>query len=309
MMKGWSKLKPGDLIDVVAPGSATSSEALEEATTMATRLGFKVRIPAGLMSAHPFHSQEDEIRFEFLKNALYAKDSKVVWCLRGGYGSNRLIPFLNKLKTPPTKAKLFIGYSDITTVHTFLQQKWKWITCHGPVFENLKSGRIKKEDLNELVAMLTGKIKTSQFQMKPLNAQALVMKKKKTVLTGGNLATLQSAIGTVISPKLSGKTLFLEDIGERGYRVDRLLEHFRQAKILNGCEAIVLGDFTGGEEKDGADHTMFALERFANSVKVPVFYGLPCGHGVVNKPLFLGAPAVIQGGEIAHLTNHSGVKA
>lgn len=308
MMKGWSKLKPGDLIDIVAPGSSTSSETLEGATNAATRLGFKVRVPAGLIHAHPFHSHEDEIRFEYLKNALYAKDSKVVWCLRGGYGSNRLIPYLSKLKTPPVKAKLFIGYSDITTIHTFLQQKWKWITCHGPVFENLNPGRLKKEDLDEFVSFLTGKTKISQFQMKPLNAQALALKKKKTILTGGNLATLQSAIGTILSPKLTKKTLFLEDIGERGYRVDRLLEHLKQAKVLNGCEAIVFGDFTGGEEKDGGNHTQFALERFANGIKIPVFSGLPSGHGTVNKPLFFGAPASLEGGEIAHLVIQSGVK-
>lgn len=308
MMKGWSKLKPGDIIDIVAPGSATSQEALDGAVQTATRLGFTVRLPQGLIHEHPFHSHEDEQRLQYLKDAFYAKDSKIVWCLRGGYGSNRLIPFLNKLKAP-AKAKLFVGYSDITTIHSFLQQKWKWITCHGPVFENLNPGRLQDSDILELIDLFKGKTKESKFRIKPLNAQALAMKKTKTLLTGGNLTTLQSAIGTSLAPKLSGKTLFLEDIGERGYRVDRMLEHLKQAKALTGCQAIVLGDFTSGNEKDGSNLIPYALERFAGSTKIPVFQGLQSGHGDVNKPLFFGAPAVIEGGDVGHLTVKTGVKA
>ena len=306
MMKGWSRLKSGDIIDIVAPGSASSEKAIADATRVATEMGFTVRIPQGLCHDHPFHSHEDEQRLQYLKDALYAKDSKMIWCLRGGYGSNRLIPFLSKLK-PPAKSKLFVGYSDITTLHTFFQQKWKWITCHGPVFEGLN--KTKSSDRAELVQLFTGQSKESRFQMTPLNALALTLKKTKTMLTGGNLATLQSAIGTEISAKLAGKTLFLEDIGERGYRVDRMLVHLQQAKALTGCQAIVFGDFTAGDEKDGSNLTMYALERFAGQVKIPVFYGLPSGHGNPNKPLFFGASAIIQGGDIGQLRVKTGVRA
>src|SRR5690606_7162251 len=147
---------------------------------------------------------------------------------------------------------------------------------------SLNTNKMTSADLSEISDLFFGRIKQSQFRVAPLNAQGLALKKMRTTLVGGNLTTLQSAVGTAISPKLTGKTLFLEDIGERGYRVDRMLEHLQQAKVLKGCQAVIFGDFTHGNERDGSNHISYALERFAGSVSIPVFHGLPSGHGEVN---------------------------
>ena len=240
-------------------------------------------------------SNTDDVRFKQLRDALLAKDSRAIWCVRGGYGANRLIPDLVKIKKPTGAPKLFMGFSDITTLHTFLNSKWGWPTVHGPMVDRIGRGLILKPELKELHDVYFGTEKKVYYHdLKPMNDAARKAKSIRGVITGGNLMTLQSAIGTKTPWKTEGKIVFLEEIDERGYRVDRLLEHLRQTGHFEKARAIVMGDFLGGNEVDDSNRVWPVIERFALQMKIPVLRGLQSGHGDLQRPVPFETPAVLN---------------
>jgi muramoyltetrapeptide carboxypeptidase len=294
-MKTWKYLKPGDLIDLVAPGSPCTQDEFKLGVQYLEQKGFKVRFPLDLFTSEvPFHSSSDQKRFEHLKAAIMAKDSKAIWCLRGGYGSNRLVADMLKLK--PTQSKLFIGISDITSLHLVLNLKWDWSSLHGPLLDRVGTGRVPKELETELWDLLTGRAKEQVFaDLHPLNPIAHKQKKLSANILGGNLAVIQSMIGTALKPNFKEDFLFLEDIGERGYRLDKMFYHLRTGGVLAGVKAVFFGHFTGGEEPDGKESLApYALQRFANDVGIPVFAGIQSGHGAKLRALPLNSPATLQ---------------
>lgn len=305
-MKTWRPLEPGDVVDVVAPGYPASREAVEGARRFLTRWGLIPRIPADLMAPHFLHANTDEKRLEHLKRALLAKDSKAVWCLRGGYGSNRLLPALAKIKKP-TDAKLFIGISDITTLHVFLNQEWGWATVHGPLLDRMGAGRIRPRHERELKRLLFGEDRRIEFTgLKALNEAAAKRRTLRASIIGGNLTVLQSLIGTPWSFSGSGHFLFVEDIGERGYRIDRIFEHIRQAGLFKGCRGLLIGDFVGGEEPQGKNLIPAVIKRWAKDLDLPLYSGLEAGHGEIQRPVPFGPPATLTVGREIRLSIESG---
>lgn len=300
-------LSEGDLVDIVSPGSSSKPEDVNSAIEVLESWGLKVRLPANTFSSHPFHSNEDKVRLELLKKALNAKDSKAVWCLRGGYGANRLLPHLWNLPAGK-KPKALIGYSDITSLHSWIQQKWKWVTYHGPLLETLISGRLPIAQMEEMRQVLFAEKTTLHYKLQPMNAAAKKKSKIKAPVMGGNLVVLDAALGTKYAPKTAGHILALEDVGERGYRIDRMLQHFVQAGALKNCKAILFGDFSKGNEPDGSNHVQFALDRFASLSKIPCFQGLEMGHGEKNRIIPFGMVAELRGGEQAQMSLQSGIK-
>jgi len=297
-MKSWKPLKKGDVVDVIAPGYAVEPERLAAGLRVLESWGLQPRCPDDLVRAFYFHAQTDAKRLEYTLRAFAAKDSRAVWCVRGGYGSNRLVPALMKKKAP-AQPKLFVGISDVTTLHLFVNQNWKWSSLHGPLLDRLGTATLPPEYSEEARAIAFGEEREVVFEgLEPMNAKAIKTKRVEGAVVGGNLTVLQSALGTKLSPKLAGRILFLEDIGERGYRVDRMLEQFRQAGLFEKCEAVVLGHFLGGDEPNkGGDpfsYIPFALERFAESIKIPVWKNLEAGHGERQRALPFGTDAVIS---------------
>lgn len=299
-------LKPGDLVDLVSPGSGSDPEDVNSAVQAIESWGLRVRLPKETFRRHPFHSNEDEMRLKLLKKALFASDSQAVWCLRGGYGANRLLPKLWDLK-PPKKSKLFIGYSDITSLHFWIQQKWKWNTYHGPLLETLISGRLPMDQIEELKSAVFGEKLEMNFDLVALNEAALKRKIIQAPVTGGNLVVLDSALGTKCSPQFKNHILALEDVGERGYRIDRMLEHLNQSQKLKDCLAIVFGDFSKGNEPNGENHIQFAIDRFAEKIRIPCFQGLEIGHADKNRLLPLGPIATLKCGKSGQLIVPTGI--
>ena len=127
-MKHWQVLRPGDVVDVVAPASHTTQDKLDHGSQWLESHGFIPRIPQGIIQGDVFFAAPFELQLEQFKSAL-ASDSKAIWCVRGGYGSMRLIPHLMKMK-PPKKPKLLLGFSDITALHLFFTQQWKIGRAH-----------------------------------------------------------------------------------------------------------------------------------------------------------------------------------
>lgn len=289
-------LKRGDIVDVVAPASACSEEHFRLGVKWIESMGFKPRFNPHLLQPDLYLSNSDAFRFQDLKKALYAKDSKAIWCLRGGYGSFRLWPELLKLtkKAPP---KLFIGLSDITSMHQFLNQKWGWPTLHGPLLDRVGQNKLPSDVEAELIQTITGEKNAVSFaNLTAMNAAASKKKVIKGTVLGGNLCTFMVSVGTKLHPKYKKKDnviLFFEDIGERGYKIDRFLQHLSQADVFKNVAAVVFGDFTDGLESNGQSLVQETLMRFAKQTKIPVFSGVESGHAVIQRPLFFNTRAVL----------------
>jgi len=301
LLHPWNPIQTGDIIDIICPGYAVTDEVLSKSVAVIESWGYRARVPDELLKPEFFHSNSDAKRFAHLKTAITSKDSSAIWCLRGGYGSNRLIPSLAKIRRP-LRSKVLIGISDITSIHSFLNQKWGWPTLHASLVDRIAKGNLPDVHLQETLRCLTGEQKTVEHKLSALNEAAKKAVVRKGMVRGGNLTTLQSLIGTPWNPHFKNCFLFLEDLGERGYRVDRMLEHLIQAGALNGCQGVVFGHFTGGEELNadgsrGLSRVPEALQRFAlYQKKIPVWQGVQSGHDIDLRPVPLQTPAVLRQG-------------
>ena len=307
-MKHWKYLSPGDIVDVIAPSSYTSKKNVKAGVDYLKSLGLVVRLPKDLVRPDFVYANNTKKTLEHIKKAFYNKDSKAVWCLRGGSGGFRLMKELSKWKRPKHN-KIFIGISDTTFIHMFLNQKWGWKTLHAPMVSMLgpkKTSRAEKKDLERVIL---GKSNKAIFnQLTPMNKAALKSKKISGEVVGGNLCIVESTVGTFYAPKFKNKIVFLEDIDERGYALERSLEHLRIAGVFNGIKAVVFGDFVGGEERDGKDFTMIALKRFAENSNFPVIRGVKSGHGALVRTLPFNTHAELFLGKKATLVVDTGGK-
>lgn len=278
-------------IAVVAPASGLSDENARKALEMAGRLDIRLSADAMRYGVVPYTANSDSARLEQLLQALNDSETEVLWAVRGGYGSSRLLAELAKSAKPET-AKIFVGYSDLTFLHLFLHQ-WGWRTVHGGMFWEL-SGTEEGHDVENyrlLASLLAGELDELRYDgLKPFNSAAEALSRPvEGLIIGGNLTCLAAAVGTPWPPEGSGKILFLEDVKEKGYKLDRMLVQLKEAGIFDGVGAVILGDFTKGD-----DNVDFALERFAKELSAPVFRTDLFGHGRKNYPLILNGRAVIE---------------
>ena len=285
-------LQPGDIVDIVAPGSGVSHGQISSAQAFLKSWGLNPRVPRGMIKDRGYLAHSDEYRFAFLKDALTNTTSQAVWCLRGGYGSLRLLPYLQKMKKPKTQ-KMFLGLSDITSLHSFFNQSWQWPTLHAPLLERMGSGDFTTQTARELKTLLfqtSSQTSLVHRSLKPLNEKGRHSQILRGPLVGGNLVVASSSLGTPWQMQVRGKIVFFEEVGERGYRVDRLLQQWLQTGEIQKAKAVVFGDFTGGQESDGRFLWRQALCDFAQGMPRPVLTGVRCGHGKQQRPLILGYP-------------------
>lgn len=294
-MSHWKFVKEGDVVDLISPGYPSPMEEVLAGCDFLREWGLEPRLPKGLFKPHFLHSNEDDARFEFLKRAIEAKDSNVIWSLRGGYGSNRLVPMLAKMKKPKA-AKLVVGFSDVCSLHTFFTQEWGWKVLHGPVLDRLGRRDLPAKNVKELKDIVFGKQTDIEFKnLKAVNAAAKSLKSVKSKMVGGNLMVLQSTLGTPWQLDTKNSLLFVEDWGERGYRIDRIFEQFRQAGLFKKCHGIVLGDFLGGKEPStGKDNFNLVWKRWGDDLDIPLFKGMAAGHGDSQRVVPMNTPCELR---------------
>jgi muramoyltetrapeptide carboxypeptidase len=272
-------------IALIAPSSTIPEEDVILTQHYLENLGFEVTVPDDLSGEDLLCANSDEKRLFHLQNALNDSAVDVIWLLRGGYGLTRLIPDLLQMKRPE-KEKLFIGFSDGTVLHLFLNQFWAWSSLHGAGANQLAKQTLGSQTIQTtLQAVKKGLSNCPLPLLHPLNQPAQKMKALQGVVTGGNLCILTCSLGTDWQINPAGRILFLEDIDERGYRIDRMLNHLDQAHVLEGVKAIIFGDFTRGFEEDGTSKILPVIHRFAESTHLPVFRVEGCGHEKENFPL------------------------
>lgn len=291
--KPWQSLKKNSMVDIIAPASQVTDKAiLEKVKTLFLSWQLTPRISPDLFGPDLLCANSDEQRFQQLKNALLNPTSDAIWCLRGGYGSTRLVPSLLKLTTPK-KCKLFIGFSDITALHLFLQQKWHWQTLHGPTLNQVTHHLIPSENIIELKKIIFKQLPELNYSLSPYqksNAFDLI----QAPITGGSLSLVQTSLGTEWQIETREKILFLEDVNETAYRIDRMLQQLKQSGKLNPIKALLFGDFTFATKPEEEKKIQTVLERFAMEQNFPVLRCADIGHGKQNRCLPLGIPALLD---------------
>jgi len=279
------RLSRGDTVGVIAPSSGVSQGNFDEALENLRNLGFKTKVGKYARGSNGFLSGTDRERLYDLHWAFRTRSIDAVWCVRGGYGASRLLPFVNYnlIKKNP---KILVGYSDITALHIAIFQETGLVTFHGPVGTSNFTDYTRKHVLKTIVDPV------SRYEIHlpeppegadPSLYKAKVIKKGKARgrLVGGNLSLLAAMAGTPFGLKnVRGKILFIEDVSEPPYRVDRMLTQMRQSINMRSLAGIAVGVFTGGEPdpKKPSQSLMQVLTERLGDLGIPVIYGLSFGH-------------------------------
>ncbi|CAN5470930.1 LD-carboxypeptidase [soil metagenome] len=278
------RLKIGDTVGVIAPASGLSAEDFDKALQNLADLGFKTKVGKYAHGRKGFLAGTDKERLEDLHWAFADAEIDAVWCVRGGYGVSRLLPDVdfNLIKKNP---KIFIGYSDITALHTAISQNCGLVTFHGPVAASTFSDYSKTHVVNTLMNPYAPyKIELSPDNVAKesnlFKTEVITKGKARGKLIGGNLSLLSALAGTPFGLKnLKGKILFTEDVGEQPYRIDRMLTQLRQSVDLRSLAGIALGIFEDCNPKDTNSQSLIeVLKDRLGDLNIPVIYGLSFGH-------------------------------
>ncbi|MGB6102621.1 MAG: LD-carboxypeptidase [Pusillimonas sp.] len=281
---GHQHEKPGGIYLISPSGAVRDPAALELARQRLADLGFKTAVDRAALAVHERFAGTDKQRLAGITRSLKQKHP-IVMATRGGYGLNRLLPFID-WEAVADSGKSFIGLSDFTAFNLALLAKTGAGSYTGPTA--LFDFGAKK--LDDLTAALFVESMHRELEILSFETQDADPVDARGVLWGGNLAMVASLVGTPYLPRIKGGVLFLEDIGEHPYRIERMLTQLWHAGILGRQKAIVLGRFTeyrlGGA--DGGYDLPSVVSWLRAAVKVPVITGLPYGHVKVKATLPIG---------------------
>jgi len=279
-------LQKGDSIGIASPASSYKQQSFQEGLDLLEQWGFRVVLGRNRIGRKGYLAGTDQERAEELMGFFINPEIKAILCSRGGYGTIRTLEYLDfrKIKDHP---KFFMGFSDITVLLMALWKKADLMTFHGPMVTTLS--QLKPSSLLRVEATLMGHY---QIQLSLDKNRVFFPGSAQGILIGGNLTILTHLIGTPYEPVWDQAILFLEDCEEEPYRLDRLFMHLRLRGCLKKVSAILLGRFIGPQKKEL--HLTMAKEILKDS-HIPVWTGLPIGHGSRNIPLPIGAPAFLDG--------------
>jgi muramoyltetrapeptide carboxypeptidase len=297
-------LKRSDAIGVVAPAGPVDRERMERALARVQERGFRIKTYGDIYRSRGYLAGDDAARAAELMAAFADAETAAVWCARGGYGVVRILDQLD-FGVIGRNPKIFVGFSDITLLHVAIHQRTGLITFHAP---NLQDGFGKPDDMpaaSEAAlwkAVLANDEQQSDasivqsgytfgfdgvdnIDLRPICAGVATGR-----LIGGNLAVICGVMGTPFEIETAGRILFMEDISERAYRIDRYLSQLNLAGKLSSVAGVLLGTFSyEAEEKADEQSDIHALfEEYLGPLGVPVLAGFPAGHERYNLALPMG---------------------
>jgi muramoyltetrapeptide carboxypeptidase len=281
-------LRPGDTIGIAAPASPFDRKAFGRGVDVLEGMGFEVKIPDNLFKREGYLAGSDAERAAMLMELFGDEGIRAVFCARGGFGSMRLLPFLDlqRLRGQP---KILVGFSDVTALLVTLYNKCGLVTFHGPMVTTLGKGSEKmSEALVDCIS--SGKHVT----LRPSAPVVLSPGKASGPVVGGNLTVLSHLMGTPYEPPFENHLLFLEDRGEAPYRIDRMLSQLKLGGHLEGVRGVILGSF----EDCGPIEEVHALVKGAFQHRaIPILAGLAVGHGTDNMTVPVGLAGELDAGE------------
>ena len=284
-------LREGARVALIAPsGVVSNAEDLERALENVRSFGWTPVPGEHVSSQQGYLAGTDADRLADVNAAFAAADIDAIWCVRGGYGSMRLLAEIDYASLRRNR-KPFIGFSDLTALHSAIHRKCGLVTFHGPTAR----AKLTPFSRASLVAALVdqrdscGEVPGARV-LRPGCARGRVV--------GGNLALISSLLGTPFAPNFEGAILVIEDIGEAVYRIDRMLRHLILAGALQQCAAMVAGDFRPPRGEQAKDNRTLdeVLDEAASRAGIPCMAGAPFGHISDQWTIPLGAIAELDTG-------------
>lgn len=256
---------------------------------------------------HPHFCLPHQERVGFLRAALTAENKQILWALRGGSGTSRLLPELLPMPKPKVE-KTIIGFSDLTALHLFASQLWGWNPIHAPVVTSLADEKIDAASRDYVAKLFKQGEVSVTFPLEPLflEAQGHIDVKRQGLglgaqilsapVTGGNLSLLSYSLATPWQVDARGKIIVLEEVGEPAYKIMELLDHLNHSGIFDEAVALLFGDLGTVQVHDEFMQDFLAdfLKALSRRSKALVFQGAPYGHGLVNYPFQYNRLATLQ---------------
>jgi muramoyltetrapeptide carboxypeptidase len=292
-------LRPGDKVGIVAPASNLKREMLEAGCDGLRRAGYEPFYFPSILERDLYFAGSVERRARELEDMFERDDIRAIVCARGGYGSNYLLTAID-LKKIAAHPKIFVGYSDLTTLLTWFLDSANFITFHGPMVAKdfaVDSGVDLPSWQNALSGMTEWEIGEGS------GAKPVATGEAEGILYGGCLSILVAALGTPYDIKTDGAILFLEDLAAKPYQIDRMLMQLKLAGKLKQVRAILFGEMMDCRQTPTQDYTLEEVVlRVVGDLGIPVAYGLRSGHvSRANITLPFGVRARLEVGDEVRL--------
>ena len=288
-------LKKGDTIGLVAPAGYMPVEKMQSCIDTLDSWGYNVRMGDTTHSgSQNYFSGTDEERLSDLQRMIDDNDVKAILCVRGGYGMSRIIDDISfrKFRKRP---KWIIGYSDITVLHSHLYAKFRVASLHAPMAAAFNDGEFNNPYIESLRNALEGNPAMYDCPAHAFNREGTA----KGTLVGGNLSLLAHIAGSDSDIRTKNKILFLEDVGEYLYNIDRMLVQMKRAGRLNNLAGLVIGGFTDVKDTE-RPFGQTAYEIIHNQVRefaYPVCFSFPVSHDKENYALKVGVKYTLEVGD------------
>ena len=269
-------LSPGDRIAIVAPASPFPKDEFDEGIAELERLGFVPVYDESVFARRDYLAGPPELRAEALRRAWRDSSIAGVIAVRGGYGSMQVLPLLDRAEA--TRAcKPFIGYSDLTAVLSFLTLQCGVVSFHGPMLAKRLGRGEQGYDRSTFERALFRK--TAMGEITAASVESIVNGEAAGMLIGGTLTQIVASLGTPFAfDPPAGHVLFLDEVSERPYRIDRMLTQLRQSGLLARASAVVFNELPKCDEPAGEPKARAAVADLLKGFPGPVLFGFPSGH-------------------------------
>jgi muramoyltetrapeptide carboxypeptidase len=268
-------LQRGDTVGIVAPASNIKPDQLEAGCGSLRRLGYKPFYLDSIFEQDLYFAGSAKRRARELEEMFVHDEVRAIVCARGGYGANYLLDVLDleKIKAHP---KIFVGYSDLTTLLTYFADSAGFVTFHGP----MAAKDFTHSDGVDLASWESALNGTSEWTLDPdAEVRSLVEGKTEGILYGGCLSLLVASLGTPYEIRTQGTVLFIEDIAAKPYQIDRMLMQLKLAGKFDGVRGIIFGEMLDCSQKQGQGYSLEEVVlRIVGDLRIPVAYGLRSGH-------------------------------
>lgn len=283
-------LQPGQTIGVVATAGCVDGDRLEAGVEAIRRAGFKAELAPAIRERKGYLAGAEAERAKALAEFFRRDDISAVFSARGGFGSIQLLSHLDP-RVIARHPKIFVGYSDVSILLNWLLGRCGMATFHGPMVAMDLARGLAARSADFFWGTLSGEKRTWEVKVD----RVVRTGRAEAGMMGGCLSILVTTLGTPFEIDTAGKLLFLEDVGEKPYRIERMLTHLRMAGKLDALAGLVLGSFTDCEE-EGERGVGEIVQEFFHDAPYPVVAGFPAGHGEENLILPFGVKMALDAG-------------
>ena len=281
-------LQPGDRVAILSPSSIIKPQVVYQAMPVIASQGWSVYVGEHTFDRFGTYAGTDDARYADLETALLDPDTRAIICSRGGYGAVHLLERLARLPLRDDP-KWIVGYSDISALHALMNANGIR-SIHAPMCKHLAEHRGRDRDSERIFALLRGENPPVAFASHPLNRLWRVT----ATLAGGNLAVIAGLFSTPWDPVRPGTILFIEDVSEPIYKIERMLYTLRLNGTLGSLAGLIVGRFTNYTPDRDNDSMEAMISRLVADYEYPVAFGVPIGHVDHNVPMLCGAEATLD---------------